>query len=376
MNLRERLLSYPEFIIDDKYFELYVSLIGSNKDTAVQAGVTQSHHIVPCAYFKLNDQSVDNSFCNKVNLSYKDHVLAHCLLCLCAASTQFQYNMFCAINFITGKTLTCVEEVLSLMSQTELEVYQTAYELGRSQCYEYNPMFNDIYKQQHDVKMRSDEVRNKISVTMKRLRSDPTSYYNTEEHHNNLRRMATGRRNFIDTEGNLRHVRPRDFQRRLLEGWLPQRPLTNTEDKIFSNSVCIGKRCRIYNVDGAIRYVSETDLPQFIDAGWSKQPIIKRTYQRHMSQQELHKKLSDSHKGHIPSNKGVPCSESVKQKLRLAITGRRWINNGTIQKQVKLQVALQLVETGEYKYGRLSRKGGDASCETIKNEDKGYACRM
>ena len=39
-------------------------------------------------------------------------------------------------------------------------------------------------------------------------------------------------------------------------------------------------------------------------------------------------KMSIAHKGQSPANKGVPCSEEAKQKIRDKIKGKHMWNNG------------------------------------------------
>lgn len=57
-----------------------------------------------------------------------------------------------------------------------------------------NPMDETIVKVKHDTKMRSPEVRAKISSTMKRKAKDGTLF--TEEHRKNLSKSAKGNHNF------------------------------------------------------------------------------------------------------------------------------------------------------------------------------------
>lgn len=59
--LKNRLLLIPEFI-DNEYLKLYYELIIKNqKKREYVKFETQSHHIVPRAYFRENQIPVDNS---------------------------------------------------------------------------------------------------------------------------------------------------------------------------------------------------------------------------------------------------------------------------------------------------------------------------
>lgn len=48
---------------------------------------TQLHHIIPRKYYTYNKLEINNSRENLVNLLYKDHILAHYYLALCAKET-------------------------------------------------------------------------------------------------------------------------------------------------------------------------------------------------------------------------------------------------------------------------------------------------
>ena len=88
--LKQKLLGL-DYFINNESLDLYCSLIENNKNTIYESGVTELHHIIPRAIFKLqgiestgkgNNKQVNKD--NLVNLSYKDHLLAHYYLCLCA----------------------------------------------------------------------------------------------------------------------------------------------------------------------------------------------------------------------------------------------------------------------------------------------------
>ena len=82
--LKSKLIDLGCFI-DNEFLDLYCSIIENNRATASQKHVTESHHILQRAYFKLNNLEVDDSADNRVNLSHFDHCLAHYYLCLCTS---------------------------------------------------------------------------------------------------------------------------------------------------------------------------------------------------------------------------------------------------------------------------------------------------
>jgi len=101
INLRERLLEL-NIVNDNMYLDKYCELCFNNKNTHKQKFKTQLHHIIPKWYFRYNNLVIDNSASNTVNLFYKDHVLAHYYLALCAKDKKFLSAMIYAINIIIG----------------------------------------------------------------------------------------------------------------------------------------------------------------------------------------------------------------------------------------------------------------------------------
>lgn len=91
-NLKQLLLDLNVFI-DNKYLDLYCSLIQKNLNTKKEVYKTQEHHFIPvCFYkYKYNLKNLNESkklYANQdknnflVNLNYTDHILAHYYLVL------------------------------------------------------------------------------------------------------------------------------------------------------------------------------------------------------------------------------------------------------------------------------------------------------
>ena len=99
--LKKTLLSKRGFL-DNEFLEKYCSLVERNMNTGVRHRITNAHHIIPKAWFKLNHHEVDNSQQNLVNLVYREHALAHYYLCLCTEK-ELQYAnelaFICLISF-------------------------------------------------------------------------------------------------------------------------------------------------------------------------------------------------------------------------------------------------------------------------------------
>lgn len=70
--------------MNNEYLDQYCTLIIQNKDQNAIAGKTNCHHIIPQYYYKINNLKISYSKQNLVHLYYKDHILAHYYICLCA----------------------------------------------------------------------------------------------------------------------------------------------------------------------------------------------------------------------------------------------------------------------------------------------------
>lgn len=130
INLREQLLEL-NIVNDNMYLDKYCELCFNNKNTHKQRFKTQLHHIIPKWYFRYNNLVIDNSAGNTINLFYKDHVLAHYYLALCAKDKKFLSAMIYAINIIIGSKQIKDDIKNDLNSiLTALPKYQELYEIS------------------------------------------------------------------------------------------------------------------------------------------------------------------------------------------------------------------------------------------------------
>lgn len=126
-DIKQTLLKHSGFVNND-YLDLYCRLVERNTRTAIKHRVTNSHHIIPKAWFKLNKQTVDNSQTNLVNLVYRDHVLAHYYLCLCTVEELQFANQLALVCLVQRKKLNSVDKQLV----TRLPLYNNIYENYKS----------------------------------------------------------------------------------------------------------------------------------------------------------------------------------------------------------------------------------------------------
>lgn len=128
--MKEKLLGLGVFV-DNKYLDLYCSLIEDNKQTKKEKFKTQQHHVIPCACYGSRKEADKDASNLKVNLLFKDHILAHYYLCLCAGDSRFRYKMIAAIEFVLGKSTNVTNQDLVSALKDWLrndETFQAAYE--------------------------------------------------------------------------------------------------------------------------------------------------------------------------------------------------------------------------------------------------------
>ena len=112
--------------IDNEAFNAYCDIIDKNRDNGASTKDTEKHHIVPRAYYKLNQLPIDNSVDNLVVLSHFDHCLCHYYLCDCLVGTLKYKNIHAFMRMVK---------------------IHSRFELNFDEFLSLAPKFNDIYKQ-------------------------------------------------------------------------------------------------------------------------------------------------------------------------------------------------------------------------------------
>lgn len=113
----------PGFV-DNEYLQKYAQIIERNTRTPRRGGITNSHHVVPKSWYKINKQIINNSLNNLVNLVYREHVLAHYYLCLCTTGDLLFANELALICLTSRKKLNIVDKQLV----AQLPLYNNIYE--------------------------------------------------------------------------------------------------------------------------------------------------------------------------------------------------------------------------------------------------------
>lgn len=158
--LKQKLLNTTCFI-DNEYLDRYCKLILINKDRLKDPLTTQSHHIIPSCIFKALGLRVDDSKNNRVNLLYKDHVLAHYYLSKSSSSPKMYAKLFSAVLFLIRD-----KKGFKEFSLNYLDDYQKDYE-DFKKSYFYDKEMNSRKAEKLRGQTRSPEVCFRISESNK-----------------------------------------------------------------------------------------------------------------------------------------------------------------------------------------------------------------
>lgn len=239
-----------------------------------------------------------------------------------------------------------------------------SYNNGYNMTYggDTNPMDAMQSKEKHDDIMRSNEVRQKISNTMKEKAQRGELF--SDEHRKHLsdasfKRYGNDTHTYKKSQPNKAYKKPSKKEPKEYKPYSP--PILN--------------RKMLFDLEGKRHYVTADMYEELISQGWYLPTSKKRgeepnphtkqlhTYQSHMSKEEKHDILSKSHLGISPPNKGVPLSEEQKHYLSEYFKGTKWMNNGSIQKQVQPNKFDEFLSNG-FVFGQLKKnKGGDSNVE-------------
>lgn len=214
MNIKKELLT-KHLVVENKYLNLYVSLIQKNLKQLKISGKTQKHHIIPRYYYRDNALLLNSSRANVVNLSYTDHMLAHYYLALCASNQLFRYYNECAL-FRLGYHGRVKNNSLYAFKQTYLDNLEKYKELYAERI--------KIQSERSIGRKYSEEWKAKISKKLTGLKRGPFSL----EHRKKLSEAAkkrggttTGRISIYNTELKKKKYIPAESVRTYItQGWI------------------------------------------------------------------------------------------------------------------------------------------------------------
>ncbi len=184
--LKKKLLDL-KIVVDNEYLDKYVEIIFNNLDTKKEKYKTQKHHIIPKCYYRHEKMNIDNSSNNLVNLYYKDHVLSHYFLFMCASTSWFKSFNYDSIRYVINSSYTekdeNIEKYISNMIELSDDIIKFRSEEARQRNLgNKNPMygkkhsehtkklianFQREYQLTHANPATRDDVKRKISQSLK-----------------------------------------------------------------------------------------------------------------------------------------------------------------------------------------------------------------
>lgn len=303
--LRNYLLS-TSCVVDNIYLTRYVELIQCNRTTESVKFQTQTHHIVPVIYYVKHNITIDNSPKNKVELLYRDHIIAHYYLAL-AASDTFKDSFATAFLFLVKR--------LSLIKDSS-QVYSYINDnINKDELFEALPEYQSLYEREC-------------------------------QYQHNLNKGGK----WMNNGAKQQYVRPSDILEFLNNGYvIGKLPVSDTtRQKMRNRKPWAAGKITVTN-GRSNKFIEPEELPQYEAQGWKrgnfgteknrgkKMPsdAIERMRQKRIGQSPWNKgktketdprilnyslsaggKMSQFKSGNSPWNKGKPWDEATKQKMR------------------------------------------------------------
>lgn len=291
--LKEKLIAL-NIVEDNEYLDKYLSIITSNTKTLRLKYKTQKHHIIPRAVFTHNKEPLDNSESNIVNLEYKDHILAHYYLYMCAIG-WFKYPAAKAVDYL-------VKRIESIRVKPN--------------------KFNQI-----EINFSEED----LIVTLPEL-AGIQEQAKVGEHN----RLSGGK--WVNNGEAQKYISGELLQEFLLnnDSWkigklpvsketrdkLSQRKPNNTGTKVVNNGQCN-------------KYVPVSEVAEYLNSGWMLGRFDVPYFKGKSLSEETKQKISETRKAgqHTPWNKGVKGLQTAnkttfKPGMVPHNTGRKYMNNG------------------------------------------------
>ena len=339
--LQDKLLS--TFLFENnEYFKKYVRLIEDNLITKQQKFKTQKHHIIPRIVYQLYNWDGCELKENKVNLLYKDHILAHYYLALAAKNSIFKYKMICAINFILGNIKEHHRDIDGYVDDLkkftlDLDQYQQLYE-------ESKRYFAD--QRRGITHLTSEETRQKISE-------------------------SNSGRVYVNKDGIVRALKDKDeVELFLSNGWVLGNPNCSKRD--------LKKGCTIINKDGIEKYIQKEELKMYLEDGWAHgrsaehkkaTKLVVSNYMQSLTPEERKKyghpcpyagqsrpNADEIYKKVSISNTGKKQSEHQKLKNSLNKKGTIHMTNGINDVMIKPEREQEFIKLGYHRGRSKNRK--------------------
>lgn len=124
MHIQKQYLLETDLVVDNEYFDKYISLLNSCQQESKIPYETDCHHVIPAFFYRANGLKLNDLPSNKVHLLCKDHVKAHCYLALCVTNKYAVAACNAAHRCITGHegNFKNIEECISYDTVQKLKV--------------------------------------------------------------------------------------------------------------------------------------------------------------------------------------------------------------------------------------------------------------
>lgn len=278
-NIKQKILDTNLFN-DNEFLDKYCILIREEKNKKIKRDFnTNIHHIIPRCYFKIMKINPDETQENKVVLSIKNHILAHYYLCKCCKNnTKLYFSLLCALSMLVNKKES-KKQILNIFSKIDLD------EIERLVC-------------EKNKKLSLKQKGNKFGLGVKL----------SEETKLKMKISRTGMLLSMETKNKI-------AKKTLNTHWI--------------------------NKNGQYKRVKQEEIKKFLEDGWilggkpitdkQKQQISSKNTGKKRSEQTKHK-MSIKAKGRTAWNKGIKCSEEVKNKIIQSKVKKQkhWYTNGEI----------------------------------------------
>lgn len=343
MNKLKNTLLNLNIVEDNEFLDKYVQLIESNFTTTRITRATQKHHIIPQCYYVNNNLPINDTNDNKVNLFYRDHILAHYYLTLCGKGDFSHSNAKAFRYMIHNKDIPETEKEAIKLAEHYQEVYSCKNYKGSMLG---KHLSEDARAKISEARKGKPTTRGKISIIKDNQQKyiDPDNIQHWEEKgwvRGSITRTPSFKWMTNDVEQ--KQVLISEIEQYLQQGWkFGCLPMTSEQKKSISKSKRLrnntGKKC--IHLKDQQKFVDEIELDFYIQSGWMLGP----------TQQFVENMKNKPHKA---GWKQPPVSDAVKQKRSADAKNRAWINKDGIVKRVKKDELETYLQSG-WNHGRTS----------------------
>ncbi|MCK9470197.1 MAG: hypothetical protein M0Q88_00395 [Bacilli bacterium] len=295
MDIQSKLLKLNIFE-NNEFFQKYVYLLETNRDTEKIKFKTASHHIIPKSFCKKLGIKVDNSKSGVINLSHRDHALAHYYIAMCTKDDYLRYSSISAIQHIIGFNKKMNQEnidqfIENLDSYQALKEEQFAYHSSITK----GKLVGDLNP------AKRPEVREKIRLSKLGNTNNKGKKIHDEKwcaaiSANRLGKIAVTNKDTLEQK----FISESELNNYINNGWYKGTKLKGThrsEEARLKNGLAHKGRIRI--TDGINnKSIYEKDLQRWLEIGY-----YKGMTKKYIRSQETIQKVSAANKGRIALHK-------------------------------------------------------------------------